>query len=152
MWRALDASARPIRPIYPPHLTLAIYQDDIATDGLLAALPALAEAWEPVPIVVAGYGVFPASGVVSAAPIVTSILLDRHARIHAALADLRCRPDYRPGLWMPHVTLTEGGHPSPADALRVITPLWTGPISGRGDRLELVRFPPVDVLWSRALG
>jgi 2'-5' RNA ligase len=122
----------------------------------MAALPGLTDERGAVPISLVGYGIFPASAsgsaIVWAAPVVTIALLDCHARLHAALPGLPCHPDYRPGAWMPHVTLAEGDHPSPADALRPIVPLWTNPIHGRTDRLELVRFHPVNVLWSGALG
>jgi 2'-5' RNA ligase len=141
-----------VSPVYPPHLTLAIYPDDIAPDHLMAALPGLTDKLGAVPISLVGYGVFPASAIVWAAPVVTIALLDCHARLHAALPGLPCDPEYRPGAWMPHVTLAEGNHPSPADALRLIVPLWTGPIHGRAARLELARFHPVNVLWSGALG
>jgi len=34
----------------------------------------------------------------------------------------------------------------------VLAPLWRGPVSGRLDRLELVRFRPVEALRSLPLG
>jgi 2'-5' RNA ligase len=151
MQRGLDAGSPQTRPAYPPHLTLALYQDDIPIDTMLSLLPDVVEEWDALRISLAGLGVFPADGVIWAAPVVTAALLDRHARLHAALGDFLCHPDYRPGSWMPHVTLNEHGRPSPDDVLRAIIPLWTGPIVGRGDRLELVRFHPVELLWSHLL-
>jgi len=47
--------------------------------------------------------------------------------------------------------LNERGQSAPGDALRAIMPLWTGPMAGRGDTLELVRFQPIELLWSRHL-
>lgn len=151
MWRAADAGNPPGRPAYPPHLTLALYRDDIRLDRLLSSLSDVVKEWDAVPVSLAALGVFPADGVLWAAPVVTAALLDRHTRLHAGLTGLLSHPDYRPGAWIPHVTLYGGGGTSPADALRAIMPLWTGPIAGRADRLELVRFHPVETLWSRSL-
>ncbi|MBN9559378.1 MAG: 2'-5' RNA ligase family protein [Alphaproteobacteria bacterium] len=151
MCRAVAAANAPLRPAYPPHLTLALYQGDIQLDRLLSSLSDVVRNWGGVPVSLAALGVFPADGVVWAAPVVTAALLDLHARLHAALPGASSHPDYRPGAWIPHVTLWDGGEASPANALCAIMPLWTGPIAGRADRLELVRFHPVEMLWSRSL-
>ena len=79
----------------------------------------------------------------------TETLLARQAALVAALG-APPHEHYRPGHWVPHVTL---GH---ADALgramETLAPLWRGPVSGRLNRLELVRFRPVAVLRSLPLG
>lgn len=85
------------------------------------------------------------------APVVTAALLGHHARLHAALSGLAGHPHYRPGAWVPHVTLSGDGSLSPAAALGALLPRWTGPLDGKADAVELVRLHPVEVLWRRAL-
>ncbi len=69
--------------------------------------------------------------------------------MHAALPGLTPHAHYRPDAWMPHVTLS-GALADPAAALALLLPLWR-PVTGRLDRVDLVRFRPVDVLYSRPL-
>ncbi|MBR0666132.1 hypothetical protein GXW71_17360 [Roseomonas hellenica] len=52
---------------------------------------------------------------------------------------------------MPHVTLSKEGQASAARTIEVATAAWEEPIIGRLDRLELVRFRPVEILRSQAL-
>lgn len=62
---------------------------------------------------------------------------------------LPVHPHYRPGAWVPHVTLTG----LVVDPGRVVTALlrhWQ-PIVGVLDQVDLVRFRPVEVLQSHAL-
>ena len=97
----------------------------------------------------AGFGVFPGSpAAVWAAPVVTETLLARQAALVAAQA-APCHGHHRPGHWVPHVTL--GHAEAPGRAVELLAPLWRGPLCGRLDRLELVRFRPVSVLRSLSL-
>jgi hypothetical protein len=80
---------------------------------------------------------------------VTGELLARQAALVAAVPDTACHEHHRPGRWVPHVTL--GHAEAPGRGLEALAPLWRGPIRGRLDRLELVRFRPVAVLRSAAL-
>ena len=138
---------------YPPHLTLAVCPDEAAEDALRATLADVARHWGALPIRLAGIGLFPGDPtVIWAAPVVTEDLLRRHASLHAALPASLRHPHYRPGAWMPHVTLRQGGG-LPTDRMMArLLPLWRGPIAGVADRVELVRFAPPTVLWSRQLG
>ena len=52
---------------------------------------------------------------------------------------------------MPHVTLSKKGQPSAARAVEIVASVWEGPVSARLERIELVRFRPVQVLRSEAL-
>jgi hypothetical protein len=78
--------------------------------------------------------------------VVTAQLLHRNAALLDALPDVACDPHYRPGAWVPHVTL--GSAVSPANALAALAPLWTGPIAGQFTQVEFLRFRPVDILRS----
>jgi 2'-5' RNA ligase len=99
----------------------------------------------------AGFGVFPVSPpVIWVAPVVTEQLLARHATLYAALVPNSVDPHYHPGAWVPHVTLSQGAQ-SVAHAIEVASSVWPGPIRGCGDRVDLVRFRPVEILCSKAL-
>jgi hypothetical protein len=150
MWDALadaelDASGRRLN--YPAHLTLGIFPDQLAAPARAVAMRPM---WLAMPITLAGFCVFPAAEpVLSLMPVVTPALLRTHARLFEALPVAAAEPHYRPGAWVPHVTLSEGHHAS----LDAVLPLWRGPMNVRLDRVEVVRAPPaeVEVLFSRAL-
>jgi hypothetical protein len=80
----------------------------------------------------------------------TADLLARHASLLARLGDLPVHGHYRPGAWVPHVTLAAEAT-SAARAIEALAPLWGGPITGLLARVDVVRFHPVEVLSSRAL-
>jgi 2'-5' RNA ligase len=135
---------------YAPHITLAIYPDDSSTGQLREAIRQVAGHWRAMPITLAAVGIFPgASSILWAAPVATSELLARHEAIHAALPDLDPHPHYRPDAWVPHVTLS-GAVLDASRALSVLLRGWR-PVTGMLDRLDLVRFRPVEVLESHAL-
>lgn len=154
MWRAraeagLDDDC--LCPGYPPHVTLALYPDDAPVPQLETTVRLLAEGWDALPVELAGFGVFPGpEPVLWLAPVATAELLARQTALVAALHGLRCDSHYRPGHWVPHVTLGRVG--AVARALEPVAPLWPGTITGRLERLDLVHFRPVTVLRSLALG
>jgi 2'-5' RNA ligase len=154
MWRALAAHGVAddgLRLGYPPHVTLAVLPDDAPSDALDAAVAALAGRWHALPVTLAGFGVFPGPpACLWILPVPDAALLARHADTLAALPGLDCDRHYRAGAWVPHVTLAAAAS-SPARALEVLTPLWRGPVPGLLDRLDLVRFRPVEVLRSHPL-
>lgn len=153
MWQLLAASGidRDRHDLgYAPHVTLAVYADDAPVGVLRDALEDAGKTWAALPVTLAGLGIFPGSAAILwAAPVVTTSLLARHAALHAALPGLLPHPHYRPDAWVPHVTLS-GGLADPAAALAVLLPLWR-PVTGLLDRVDLVRFRPVEVLHSRPL-
>jgi 2'-5' RNA ligase len=135
---------------YAPHITLATYPDDTPSDRLCGALDQVAHCWEPLPISLSGFGIFPGPPAsLWVAPVVTSALLERHAALHAALAELQPHAHYRLGAWVPHVTLS-GALNDPDRALAAVLPLWR-PLTGLLDQLDLVRFRPVEVIERRKL-
>jgi 2'-5' RNA ligase len=153
MWLALagagiDTDRRDLG--YGPHITLGIYPEDIETGLLRTAVRQVAADRRTIPIALSGIGVFPGpTSILWAAPVVTTDLLAWHAAIHAALPDLTVHPHYRPGAWVPHVTLS-GAVRDAGRALSALLASWR-PIDGMLDRAELVRFRPVEVLRSEAL-
>ena len=134
-----------------PHATLALLPDDTVLQDVLGAVPRAVEGWTPLPVVLAGFGVFPGPPpVVWVAPVVTASLLERHAELCEAVAAFGLHGHSRPGHWVPHITLCQGAA-SAARAIEVVSPLWNGPVTARFERIEIVRFPPVTVAWSGSL-
>jgi 2'-5' RNA ligase len=154
MWRKLavdgiDADRDQLG--YAPHITLAIYPDDTPLHRLSAALEETCRHWQALPVRFSGLGAFPGDGAVLwAVPVMTAELLARHQAIQAALPDLDVHPHYRPGAWVPHVTLS-GPLRDPGAAVMALLSNWK-PIRGVLDRVDLLRFRPVDVLQSLACG
>jgi 2'-5' RNA ligase len=132
---------------YPPHLTLAVLPDTAPAPSVEAAVSRMAAAWDALPVTLAGLAVFPGTPpVLWAAPVPSDDLLARHGMLHAALAPLPVHPHYRPGGWVPHVTLAAAGRSPAARMLDAALSAWEGPIEGRLGRIEFVRFRPVVVL------
>jgi 2'-5' RNA ligase len=154
MWRKLAADgidADRDQLGYAPHITLAIYPDDTPVKRLRTALEDTVRNWEALPVSLTGLGVFPgAATILWVVPVVTPELLARHQAIQIALSDLQVHAHYRPGAWVPHVTLS-GALSDPGPALAALLPNWR-PLAGFLDRVDLVRFRPVEVLHSSACG
>jgi 2'-5' RNA ligase len=110
MWHALaDLTGEDdaLRLGYPPHLTLAVLPDTVPAPSIKAAVLRVAAVWDALPVTLAGLAVFPGTPpVLWAAPVPSNSLLARHGMLHAALAPLPVHPHYRPGGWVPHVTLS----------------------------------------------
>lgn len=153
MWQALaEAGIDDDRNTlgYPAHITLAIYPDGTPAEPLRSAVDRLGGIWGTLPMALAGFGVFPGpTSIVWAAPVVTAALLSCQAELLAALPKLPVHAHYQRDRWVPHVTLT-GSLPTPEPALAALRPLWR-PIAGRLERLDLVRFRPVQVMGSHVL-
>lgn len=138
------------RLAYRPHLTLAIAEriDVAATTG---ALRRFAAGLAPVPARFAGLGSFtqPAC-VLWAAPTVDRALLDLHASLHGKLG-WPAHAHYRVGAWVPHCTLAEGlSAAALGRAVEVAATAWQ-PLNATLDRIDLVRFRPVEILWQQPL-
>jgi 2'-5' RNA ligase len=150
MWRKLAADgidADRDQLGYAPHITLAIYPDETPVHRLCTALEETCRSWEPLPISLSGLGVFPGDpAVLWAVPVVTAGLLARQQAIQTALPDLDVHAHYRPGAWVPHVTLSGNLH-DPGAALRALQSNWK-PITGVLDCVDLLRFRPVEMLLS----
>jgi 2'-5' RNA ligase len=137
---------------YPPHVTLAVLPDPVDAGALLAAVGSACRGWSRLPVRLPGLGIFPGgSAVLWLSVAAEDILPRRQAALRAALGERQVLQNYRAGQWMPHVTLaedlTEAGL---STAIQVASRGWI-PIDGWLDRVEVVRFRPVSVLWSVVL-
>jgi 2'-5' RNA ligase len=141
-----------VRLGYRPHVTLAIMPDTAPVAEVEKATFNVAARWASFSMTLAGLGVFPGTpAVIWAAPIVTAMLLTKHAELHLALTPFGVHEHYAPGAWVPHVTLTKEGSVSAARAIEAAASAWRGSIGTTIERVELVRFRPVNVLRSEAL-
>jgi 2'-5' RNA ligase len=155
MWRDVAAATGDGAMLsldYPPHLTLLRIEDDAAAEPVLHALSQEAAGMRRMSLTLAGIGVFPGEpSVVWAVPVVSAELLRWHRRWHERLAGLLHHSHYGLDAWVPHVTL---GHAAPAMLCSAVTAALAtgrGPLRGMVDRVEIVGFPPVQTLASRAL-
>ena len=153
MWRALashELSDEASSPGYSPHLTLAVFADGVRPERLLTAAREWAAQWPAMPTTFASLGLFPGPpSTLFLAPIVTPELLQRHAALLTFLTGEPIDPHYRCGQFVPHVTLASD-LADPAAAVAALNPLPL-PIQAVLDRLDVVRFRPVEIMESHIL-
>jgi 2'-5' RNA ligase len=109
LWR--DASKLEQEPSmeslnYPPHLTLAIY-NEIDSSLVIEAVTEVFARLESCSVRFEQLGMFetPHSLVLWAAPTIPPEIKLAHEKIHRIIDPLLCRPNYRPGVWVPHCSL-----------------------------------------------
>lgn len=146
-WRELAASglSRSMLELdHRPHLTLGLYPS-LDHAAATKALDEVAD-WIDAPTLrFAGLGVFPATGTLWAAPVVTGDLLDLHAAVPGAVPALPHEHD-RVDAWVPHCSLaTRLSGSAMVEALRLVSARWQ-PFTTLADRLELVRVEPVEIV------
>jgi 2'-5' RNA ligase len=149
IWRTLASHAiseDAIQLGYPPHLTLAVFSDEADPARLSAAIRNIMT--QPrLSITLNSLGLFPGTpATLFLAPVVTSALLAMHSEVVTPLAGEPIEPHYQPGHWVPHVTLAKDlAQPAAAMAALDLSAL---PMNAALDRVDVVRFRPVEVLVS----
>lgn len=151
--RADPKAMTPPRAGVAPHVSLAVY-DRLDAAAMIPALQRFAGLQPACDVKLSSLDLFPEPpSVLFAAPVVSAGLLELHGRFHHAVASFvrQCWAHYLPGDWVPHITLGEGMRPAtvPAAVDHAIA-AWR-PRSALLHRLSLVRFQPVERLWSTAL-
>lgn len=129
---------------YPAHITLAIH--DAELERMMLSLPG---DLRRVPLSCVGLGIFAGSPCcLWLVPVMTEALHLLHGHVLSSLPGT-CHPHYRPDAWVPHITLADD-LPDAAVAADAIAAIgFAGlPRTGTLDSIELVRFPPVEILWS----
>lgn len=133
---------------YPPHLSLAVLDDEPPLAVVEGAFEAVTDA-SAFRVQLGGVGRFPGTPILWLAADGGAVLGDLHRRLLGHLPVQQVREHYRAGAWVPHVTLQMEGD---ADrALAIGGALWPEARPARVIRLDLVQFPPVAVLRSMAL-
>jgi 2'-5' RNA ligase len=153
MWESLavrGVSDEAIRPGYPPHLTLAVLRDTADTGRLLEAARQCVARWNKQSIKLASLGNFPGTpATLFLAPVVTLALLAMHTELLNWLEGEPIDPHYQSENWVPHVTLASDLIDSTA-AAAALGPLQL-PVDAVLDKVDVVRFRPVEVLASHPL-
>jgi 2'-5' RNA ligase len=135
---------------YPPHVTLAIY-DDIPPDRLRAVLRDVFAGAPALRLTFTRLRIFDDPLVLWAEPSLSAALAAAHARVHARIDPPLCHPHYRPGTWVPHCTLGTGipaRHRGEAEAFAA-RPMPAFAVVF--DVADCVSFPPVAVLDEQPL-
>lgn len=152
LWQGLAAAgiARDMLDLgYAPHLSLAVAEEESARHPDLAQMLPDGEALR---VRFAGLGVFPGLPACCWIAVVPCGRLLEAQREAVAALQGALHPHCHPTAWMPHVTLTAGLQ----DGARLAHGLaWLHerfrPATATLDRVELVRFPPVEIVASRPL-
>lgn len=139
-----DSDVEP-RPSYPPHITLAVFEAGISPDYLTERLAKLCGDVASFSVANSHFGVFPGKPrYVFLAPVVTKVLLNLHEQVVAALPEKLIHQHHASGCWVPHITLASVRE----DAIGVLDTILCNLNEYRGKvvGLDLVRFPPVEIL------
>ncbi|MBX5219984.1 2'-5' RNA ligase family protein [Rhizobium sp. NLR8a] len=131
---------------YPPHITLAVYQE-IAVDRMAEAAERVFRIHPAVTLSFSEISYFENEFLVLwARPNDDELLIRLHAALHQEVDPFHCREHYRPGNWVPHCTIaTKIPKAKSQPAIN-----WANrnrvQLSVPFDAADCVRFPPVQVL------
>lgn len=148
--RGISDSAR--RLAYSPHVTLAVDEEKAGQMALADAVQRAAAKWRRVRVICPALGVFPGPPAVLfliATP--TEALLRMQAALCEALPQEHLHPHYRPGTWLPHVTVADDLPPMRVPAAMAAAGAVFRPVTATLEQVDLVRFRPVKLLWQAPL-
>lgn len=137
---------------YPPHITLATYDEvDVADlfdafDEAFKTLPKVKISFEAL-----GYFEVPHAIVLWAAPNLPRSITAVHERIHTEIDVDLCRPYYRPGTWVPHCSLATAIDSSLRDAAIALSKRPIQPIEVEFDVADCASSMPVGVVREKLL-
>jgi 2'-5' RNA ligase len=166
--KAVNSTAEPIRALwdqvslyeaipsmialnYPPHITLAVYED-IDPALLKMTLQSVFAESSTLRLTFTRLRFFDSDPLVLWADPSPSLELARmHAAVHTYIDPRACHPHYRPGAWVPHCTLgTQIGQDHRAAVIAFAAhPIQ--PFDVLFDVTDCVSFPPVSVLDEHVL-
>ena len=151
LWQVLvDSGAGDdmLRLGYPPHLSLAVLDEEPPLAVVEAAFDAMSD-MSGFDMQLSDVKCFADTPIVWLAVDGGTALADLHARLQALLPEALVREHYRQGRWTPHVTLQMQG--DAAAAMMIAGEAWPQAVDARLVALELVQFPPVVVVKSVVL-
>lgn len=138
-----------------PHVSLAVYDDDLVTTGFPEQLHEFAQSIYPFDSFLSSVSVFTRQdGVVFLAPVVTRQLLAVHAQFHDVFSrhEKTVVAHYLPGNWVPHCTVAiDLAAPELTEAMAYCCEAFQ-PVTGRFQEIGLVEFRPVKELSTYKLG
>ena len=138
-----------------PHVSLAVYDDDLDATGFQEKLQEFADTTEPFEFRLTSVGTFPGNeGVVYLSPVMTQDLMAVHRRYHQTF--LKYEPYvqayYLPGNWVPHCTVAIDLEASGILKAVAYCRMRFQPVTGRFAEIGLVEFRPVKELSTYELG
>jgi hypothetical protein len=138
---------------YAPHITFAVY-DDIDPATLSCVVDSAFRGLGRVKLRFEKLGYFEASHaiILFAAPAVPDRLFSVHDHIHLSIDVDLCRPNYRPGKWIPHCSLALSVDLARKAQALAIVDQSIEPVEVVFDTADCVSFLPVKVLYEKALG
>ncbi|MBX4930604.1 2'-5' RNA ligase family protein [Rhizobium bangladeshense] len=136
---------------YPPHITLAVYQE-IAIDRLAEAAERVFRVRPAVTSSFSGIGYFENELLILwARPNYDEQLFQLHAELHREVDPAHCHAHYRPGNWVPHCTIATKIPRAKSQAAINWANRNRMQFSVTFDAADCVRFPPVEVLSQTGL-
>ncbi|TCU17191.1 2'-5' RNA ligase superfamily protein [Rhizobium sullae] len=131
---------------YPPHITLAIYEDFVP-DESIGVLSRIFGTQPAVTVTFSGIRYFQNEFLVLwARPVSNDRLQQLHAAIHSEIDPTLCREYYRPSCWEPHCTIAMKIPRSMFEPAINWAEEKRAEFSVTFDAVDIVRFPPVEVL------
>jgi 2'-5' RNA ligase len=156
LWREVEKfEARPSMALlgYPPHITLAIYDDGAVREAnVLDALDQASQNLRALTLTFEGVRTFDGPPLALwASPRPSTSLQGLHDAIHAVVDPTYCRPHYRPGAWKPHCTLAMEVRDDQREAALAFAASVSTEFEVTFDGLDCIYFPPVAPLKLRKL-
>ena len=138
---------------YPPHITLAIYDDDTVFDtDVRAALDQASCDLHTLTLVFDTIRTFDGVPMTMwAAPRPNMILLNVHKVIHSLIDPVNCRPYYRPSAWVAHCTLATSVRNDQRKAALSFAAAFRRELEVTFDALDCIHFPPLSPFDLRTL-
>lgn len=138
---------------YPPHLTLAVY-DQLAPADLFEVFDSTFGSVRRVMVRFESLGFFrtPESVILWAAPMLPDVIRAAHEKIHAEIDVARCRRNYRPEHWVPHCSLATSVDPERTEEALALARSPIEPVEVTFDIADCASFMPVKVLREMRLG
>jgi hypothetical protein len=130
---------------YPPHVTLAIYDGDgVRETELRAALDQASRSRRAITLTFDAIGTFNGPPMVLwASPRPNTTLSGIYEVVHSVIDPVHCRPNYRPGAWVPHCTLATSVRNDRREAALSFATAFRQELEVTVDALDCIRFPPL---------
>jgi len=138
---------------YGPCVTLLVVTNQVSAEVITKVLAWKLPALSTSPVTFTEPWVMPgAPPTLSLRASPTDELLALHDAIYTELPEAEVHLHYRPAYWQPHLTLANvpGGPVAAAGLVAALASGWQ-PLSGWLDRLEVMRYPPVQPIWQAPL-
>lgn len=132
---------------YPPHITLAIY-DEVPLPDLFAGFDSALKDLNTMTIRFESLGYFetPNAIILWADPILPERAFEAHTSVHSTIDINLCRKNYRPGIWVPHCSLATSIDLARKDEVLAILEQSIDPIEVTFDAADCASFMPVKLL------